>query len=186
MNTIKSAMSLKLYACFLPSDSTLLEDSYINRLAACFGKTKCPMIHVELLFAEDNSEFGESTSIHYGGQVFLKQKRFSRSNWHFRSIPATQTQIRKVYNFCKSCEGNGFNRLGFYLQPFSFAPSSQFLFDKGLSSSPQWYCSSLCCSALQAAEIFQDMPQAMHPHNLFEFLKPRSTPNCPKSIQMNL
>jgi len=177
---------MNLYACFLPSDSSLLEDSFINRLAACFASSRTPMIHVELLFAENDGDFGESCSIHYQGKVFLKQKRFSRANYQFRRIQATDEQIRKVYEFCKRCEGNSFNRLGFFLQPFRFAPDSQFMFDKGLSDTPQWYCSSLCCSALRFANIFQDMPTAMHPHAMYEFLKPRSAPDVPRKVCMEL
>ena len=80
------------------------------------------MIHAEVVFVDRESAqdiVGRSCSIHYGGKVFLDQRRFSRKQWQFRSVSATKEQVKAAFKFCQEHVGDGFNKTGYYLQPFS-------------------------------------------------------------------
>jgi len=161
-----------LMVCFLPSSSELLEKSILNTLAAKFAPAltngrEHPMVHAELFFPDyvvGDVVGGKSCGIHYGGNVFLSPKTFSRSTWEFRSISCTPSQYGKALSFCKSKVGNPFNYMGYYspcaLRPFD--PRSN-------QSKKSWYCSELSAAALHYADILPDVGQSYtHPELLYQ------------------
>ena len=113
---------MRMYVAFLPADSELLESHILNKAASWVAGAANPMIHTEVVFVDRESAqdiVGRSCSIHYGGKVFLDQKRFSRKQWQFRSVSATKEQVKAAFKFCQEHVGDGFNKTGYYLQPFS-------------------------------------------------------------------
>ena len=51
-------LKMKLYVCFLASNSELLESHVLNRAAAWLISAEHPMIHAEVLFADDHVVVG--------------------------------------------------------------------------------------------------------------------------------
>ena len=94
---------MRMYVAFLPADSELLESHILNKAASWVAGAANPMIHTEVVFVDRESAqdiVGRSCSIHYGGKVFLDQKRFSRKQWQFRSVSATKEQVKAAFKFC--------------------------------------------------------------------------------------
>lgn len=131
---------------------------------------------------------GMAASIHWGGKVFMKEKSFSRANWEFRKIEASQQQINDCMQWLTGHVDDGFNKLGFFYEPIKrvsrqyvscvpnpFGPSSRLQF----SAKPKWYCSELCEAALRESGIMTDLTQSPHPQLFFEEMKNRSTPAAP-------
>ena len=92
---------------------------------------------------------GQACSIVYNRNVHMERKRFSRSQWVFRSMNVSQTQYDLMYNFCKAHVGEPFNKLGYFLAwtPL-LAPSPSFYTWLGMSH--RWYCSEIVVAALKA------------------------------------
>jgi len=131
---------------------------------------------------------GMAASIHWGGKVFMKEKSFSRSNWEFRKIDATQDQIQTCMDWLCGHVDDGFNKMGFFYEPVKrasrhyvscvpipFGPSSPLQF----SETPKWYCSELCEAALRESGIMTDLTPSSHPQLFFEEIKHRTTPDAP-------
>lgn len=135
-----------------------------------------------------NEYKGMAASIHWGGKVFMKEKSFSRSNWEFRKINATQDQIQTCMEWLSGHVDDGFNKMGFFFEPVKrvsrhyvscvpnpFGPSSALQFSK----TPKWYCSELCEAALRESGIMTDLTPSPHPQLFFEEIKNRSIPDAP-------
>ena len=166
---------MKMLLAFLASDSELLESHILNKAAAWAAGGDNPMIHVEVVFVDRESTegiIGRSCSIHYGGQVFLEQKRFSRNQWRFRSVSATQDQISNALKFCSDHVGEGFNKIGYFMQPLAGVRMA----------SNTWFCSEIVAGALNAAGI--KVAPSLHPNALFKAVADLTAPDCPRNVQM--
>tara|TARA_Y100001958_G_scaffold159373_1_gene160605 strand:- start:877 stop:1395 length:519 start_codon:yes stop_codon:yes gene_type:complete len=166
---------MRMYVAFLPADSELLESHILNKAASWVAGADNPMIHAEVVFVDRESAqdiVGRSCSIHYGGKVFLDQKRFSRKQWQFRSVSASREQVKAAFKFCQDHVGDGFNKAGYYLQPFSSGASTT----EGKST---WFCSEIVAGALRAAG--KDVPVSLHPHKLYNRIRDMTTPDCPRN-----
>lgn len=174
-----SSFEKKLYVCFLPADSSLLEDHYLNKLAAFTapkGSGPAPMIHTELMFVDGETSgevLGEACSIHYNGKVFLADKRFSRDSWTFRQVQCSQQDIEKAYDYCKLNVGKPFNKVAYYTTPFCSPHHLPFTHDR-------FFCSQIVGNALLCANV--DVVPDQHPHALYQSLLPVTTPCCPKGL----
>jgi len=166
---------MKMLLAFLASDSKLLESHILNKAAAFAAGGENPMIHVEVVFVDREGRdgiIGRSCSIHYGGKVFLEQKRFSRSQWRFRSVSASDSQVSAALKFCGNHVGEGFNKTGFFLQPFAGSRLS----------SDKWFCSEIVAGALNAAGV--KVAPSLHPNALFKAVADSTAPDCPRNVEM--
>jgi hypothetical protein len=166
---------MKMLLAFLASDSELLETHFLNKAAAWAAGGKNPYIHVEVVFVEREARegiIGRSCSIHYGGKVFLEHKRFSRSQWRFRSVSANKEQVQSALKFCVDHVGEGFNKTGYFLQPFAGARLS----------SNTWFCSEIVAGALNAAGM--QVASSLHPNDLFKAVADLTAPDCPREVEM--
>ena len=174
-----------IYVCFLENDDEIMERHWLNAMAARVAPSskENPKIHVELFFPKDNPTqrntevmTGDACSIHYGGEVFLQQKRFSRKQWCFRTLSCTQGQYDKVLQFCKDHKGEGFNYLSYFLQPTWFSPGPYTLTSFGFQ--PRWFCSEICIGALKEGNVLhKDVDVSMHPQELYTILEDMTTPD---------
>lgn len=170
-----------LYICFLENDQSLMEKHWLNQMAAYLApvsKNK-PKIHVELFFPQDNTSgdlvCGHACSIHYSGKVFVNKKRFSRKQWSFRTLNVTQDQYDKIKMFCEGHQGNGFNYLGYYLQPINFVGFNPYTY-RYFGMSPRWFCSEICIEALKSGGVLKEHVSAsLHPQELFTMLEDATT-----------
>ena len=148
-------MSRKIVVCYLRADSAVLDDHVLNRMAAFTApryatedRDTHPIVHVELFFPNKTDDGnGLSAGICYGGQVFMHPKRFSRSNWEFHSIPATEVQVTRTKDFIDRQRGSGFNYRGFFTPRACGVPHSDRL-HKMNTHRMNWYCSELTAYAL--------------------------------------
>ena len=164
---------MKMLVAFLAADSDLLESHVLNKAAAWVSGDKNPMIHTEVLFVDKESSdgiVGRSCSIHYDGKVFFEQKRFSRSQWRFRSVSVSDANIRKAIQFCSDHVGDSFNKLGYFMQPFT---------NRRMSKNT-WFCSEIVAGALNAAGL--NVAPSLHPHELFKAVANITTPDCPRDM----
>ena len=146
----------------------------LNKAAAVVTGETNPMIHTEILFVDRSTPdgvVGRACSIHYNGKVFLERKKFSRKNWHFRSVPCTEEQAQKALKFCTDHVGDPFNTWGYFLTPVC-APRRL--------ASDSWFCSEIVAGALMSAGI--DVEPSLHPHQLYKSVKNLTTPDCPRDI----
>jgi hypothetical protein len=167
---------MKLLLAFLSSDSELLESHILNKAAAWVSGKSNPMIHVEAVFVdrENTSDvIGRSCSIHYGGKVFLDQKRFSRKQWRFRSVDMSPSRVQKAFEFCQSHVGESFNKVGFFMQP---------IVGNQRVSKNTWFCSEIVAGALRAGGI--DIEESLHPNTLYNRVCDMTTPDCPRSTAL--
>lgn len=147
----------KIIVCYLRSGSDVLDDHILNRMAAWVApapEAGCdPVVHVELFFPETNSELtGLSAGIHYGGQMFMHPKTFSRKDWVFHSIMATPRQVQLAKAFCERQRGANFNYLGFYSpQPCNIGHAYR-LRNMDTQRMP-WFCSELVAYTLLHAGL---------------------------------
>jgi len=179
-----------IYVCFLQNDAEIMERHFLNAVAAKVAPTAKtdPKIHVELFFPsghhnpESEVMSGEACSVHYGGTVFLTQKRFSRKQWCFRTLSCTQKQYDATYKFCKEHKGEKFNYLSYFLQPTGWAPGPYFLTSWGLS--PRWFCSEICVDALKHGDVLaKTVNSSMHPEELFTILMDITTPDSVRNYR---
>jgi len=164
---------MRILVAFLAADSDLLESHVLNKAAAWVSGDSNPMIHTEVLFVDREASdgiIGRSCSIHYGGKVFFQQKKFSRSQWRFRSVSMSQENIQKAMKFCQQHVGEPFNKVGFFMQPLS----------RQRLSSKSWFCSEIVAGALNAGGM--NVAPSLHPHSLYKSLFERTTPDCPRDM----
>ena len=179
-----------IFACFLRNDNEIMAAHILNKLAAKIapktGNSE-PQIHVELFFPDEESNeqdliCGQACSIHYNGKVFLTRKRFSRSQWNFRSLDTTPEQYEAILSYCKEAVGCRFNHLGYFLQPVMKIDHSwaQDWFGFG----KRYYCSEIVVEALKAGGVFpQSMRSQIHPETLYSILKDETTSACVKDVK---
>jgi len=151
-----------------------METHILNKAAALVAWESNPMIHTEILFVDNvtrDDVVGRACSIHYNGKVFLESKRFSRSQWRFRSVNCTAEQVRKAFEFCQDKVGQPFNKVGYFLTPFC-APRRL--------RDDSWFCSEIVAGALRAADM--DVEPSLHPNALFKSIKNLTTPDCPRQM----
>ena len=161
----------KIIVCYLRASSAVLEDHILNRLAASFApdseSADDAVVHVELYFPDQhNRDKGLSAGIHYGGRMFMFPKAFSRSDWTFHSIPATDRQVQLAKSFCERQRGAGFNYAGFFLPRVCNLGHSYRVRNSDTKRMP-WYCSELVAYTLLHAGLLsgQDAADAsVHPH----------------------
>ena len=170
-------MGRKVIVCFLPANSSLLEDHWLNRAAARWAPESTsdpgapPMVHTELFFPEHeptsaNTISGRSLGIHYGGKVFWAPKRFSKTQWTFRSLPCTEEAYQKMTSFARQQVGGAFNYMGYYT-PCGISPSTRAV---SAHATQNWYCSELVAHALghggmiDSAHVLGTHPQVLFDH----------------------
>lgn len=166
---------MRMLVAFLAADSDLLETHVLNKAAAWAAGDTNPMIHTEILFVDRETPdgfVGRSCSIHYGGKVFLEQKKFSRKQWRFRSVSATDTQVQSALKFCQEHVGEPFNKLGFFMQPFVGSRLAK----------NSWFCSEIVAGALNAAG--GQVGLSLHPHALYKAIADDTTPDCPRVLDI--
>lgn len=166
---------MKLYVCFLASNSELLESHVLNRAAAWLISAEHPMIHAEVLFADDTSQediSGYACSIHYGGEVFLQRKSFRRVDWKFRRVPCSDEKVDAAFEFCQDHVGDRFNYVGYYTHPFCTPRLTE----------NRWFCSEIVAGALNVAGV--EVGKSMHPHKLYEALVDVTVPSCPRQVAL--
>tara|TARA_B100000963_G_scaffold165435_1_gene143719 strand:+ start:22798 stop:23376 length:579 start_codon:yes stop_codon:yes gene_type:complete len=171
-------MTRKVIVCFLPADSDLLDDHWLNRAAAYRAPARtdvpgsAPMVHTELFFPSAANEasdsiVGRSLGIHYGGQVFMAPKRFSKKQWIFRSLSCNDEQYTNMVNFAKQQVGGAFNYMGYYT-PCGIGPSAR---ASSGHTTQNWYCSELVAHALWQGKLLQEpCAHGVHPQVLFDNL----------------
>ena len=181
-------MSHTIMLCFVRSDSSILEESWLNRAASWFaGGTELPYIHAEILFMppgrsrSTDDMTGLACSIVYGGKVHLQEKRFSRKEWRFRSINVSKSQYDDMLTFCEDHQGDPFNYVGYftYWSPLTMKPSwYPYL---GLQS--RWYCSQIVVGALKAGGCLDvSVTDSMHPNALYNMMAPRTMADCGRNM----
>jgi hypothetical protein len=170
----------KIIICYLKASSAVLEDHFLNRMAAAFApkrnKSDDAVVHVELYFPDrHNRDTGVSAGIHYGGNMFMFPKAFSRSDWTFHSIPATDRQVALAKAFCERQRGAGFNYTGFFLKDACNLGHSYRVRNSDIKRMP-WYCSELVAYTLLHAGILSDSDARearVHPHAAYEIIQSR-------------
>ena len=184
----------QIMVCFVRSDSTVLQESWLNNAASYFAprapRNGAPYIHAELLFVPKNNSlrnqadvYGDACSIVYSGTVHMNKKRFSRKEWEFRSIDVTDQNFKAMKNFCNSHVGESFNHLGYFMYwAGMFAPKPMFYTYFGMS--PRWYCSEIVIGALKIGGILDDtFPSAEHPDRLYQYIKGKSMMDCGRNMK---
>lgn len=182
----------RIMLCFVRSDSSILESSWLNRAAAWAAgadKDTPPYIHVEILFVPRDEErqhahdvTGEACSIVYNSTVHLERKRFSRREWVFRSMKCTDEQYDKMYDFCNEHRGEPFNYMGYFTfwSPIKIHPG----FYRYFGMQPRWFCSQIVTSALlEGGMVDEDMSPSIHPHKLFESIKSNTMADCGRNLR---
>ena len=154
-----------VFVCNLPADSSLLQRSYLNQLAQCYGPAaqgqRAKYIHTELFFpdAQSLSSTGDIRSgigarIVYGGTVELGAKSFSRNTWDFTALSVTPKQRQEMLRWLGERRGAKFDKWGYFT---------------GWHSANQYYCSRLVGQCLQQCNVVPDLtpnhfkhPEALH------------------------
>jgi len=190
----------RVLICFLPANSSLLEDHWLNRAAASYAPRpsdgmRPPMVHTELFFpsnvaavggagvagAAGDEVFGQSCGIHFGGKVFLSPKNFSKKEWQFRSYDCSEVQYDRMYNFCREQVGGSFNRVG-YFSPCN--PSRWFR--KSNTAQQSWYCSELVAHAMLEGGLLAEKDVSVagsHPEALYaRCLEGSSYADCGRNL----
>lgn len=187
-------MKRQIMLCFVRSDSSVLESSWLNSAASFFAprapRSGPPYIHVEIMFPPGNTAsnttndvYGDACSIVYGGSVHFVKKRFSRKEWEFRSMECTEEQYNNMKIFCKSHIGDNFNHVGYFMYwAGMFAPKPMFYTYLGMK--PRWYCSEIVIGALKNGGLMEDsFPNAEHPDKLYHTVKNKSMINCGRNMK---
>ncbi len=184
----------QIMVCFVRSDSTVLQESWLNSAASYFAprapRNGAPYIHAELLFVPKNNQlrnqsevYGDACSIVYSGSVHMNKKRFSRKEWEFRSIEVTDQNFKAMKNFCNEHVGESFNHLGYFMYwAGMLAPKPMFYTYFGMY--PRWYCSEIVIGALKIGGILDDVfPSAEHPDRLYHHIKGKSMMDCGRNMK---
>jgi hypothetical protein len=169
---------MPVVVAFVADSSSLLEDSWLNRMAASLAPTDTDtkIIHCELFFPNTFAHAaagitGASYGIHFKGRVFKNPfKRFSKSQWTFKEIATNPAQDALMKQWLDSQIGKKFNYAGYasFLLPFRFS-------GRVPGFSRRYYCSQLTMEALNKGEVFGyrdgtpiTKPMSVHPHVVFE------------------
>lgn len=179
-------MTKKVYVCFLRADSNLLEKHVLNQAASYFAPTlenEQPMVHSEIFFPsfdDTSSVIGKSCGIHYGGQVFVSQKRFTKKNWIFRAFTCSDEQYSDMTAFCDGQRGGEFNYMGY------FTPCGPSMQARLQAEGPQrWYCSELCSAVLHKGKIVDALENPImhaHPHSLYNVTLGFTFADCGRNL----
>jgi len=155
---------VRVTAAFLPPDSKLLIDSWMNRAAARLAAWNkvTPMVHCELLFPDANVAYSITAN---GGSVHkISSKGFTR-DWEFISLTVPPAAASEMFRVCEDAHKRkaGFNWAGYYasnLVPISGGGSS-------------YFCSELCATAIQAGGLLKDggSPASYVPGRLYDELQ---------------
>lgn len=96
--------------------------------------------HVEVCFEDWNSFSSSETD--WG--VRFKKIKFKKGNWDFIEVELSDVKYAKIFKFCEKQSWNKYNWLGIVLaQMFNF----------NYKGENDWFCSEICCSALQQAKL---------------------------------
>jgi hypothetical protein len=190
--TVFSLTMPLLYACFLSCDTELMEKHILNTLAAKIApdsEGESPKIHVELFFPDtgdldDEVVTGKACSIHYNGKVFLTEKRFSRTQWQFRSMNLNDEQYEKIYAFCEGAVGSSFNHVGYFLQPVNKYLNITCNWPVNIGGyKPRYYCSEIVMEGLKAGGILdKTIRSSIHPQEVFTLLEDATTRSCARNL----
>ena len=151
---------MRVYIAFLPMDADSLEDSWINRMVGRIAREDGAMVHAEIVFREDEDDlYSKSASIHYGKDVFCRDKLFGRPGWRFLGLNMSPEEARRCLEWCQGQVGKGFNYYGFWTQPIPCT---------GGYTGDKFFCSELVCACLRENGI-RDIP-TMSPHELYKYL----------------
>ena len=164
----------EILVAFLPADSSLLEESWLNRGAAKVAPppksgSRIPVVHCEIVL-----EDGLALSICYNKVVHLHKKKFSRVHWSFRSLQVTDAQYRKVLLFAEAHKGCTFNSVGF----FGLAVGLRWAgtWPQRFGWKRRFFCGEICTAALQAAGVIPSSQESvLHPEELLQLLDYVST-----------
>tara|TARA_B100000674_G_C37945556_1_gene964775 strand:+ start:364 stop:930 length:567 start_codon:yes stop_codon:yes gene_type:complete len=179
-----------IYACFLTGDNEIMASHFLNTLAVKVAPRtgdREPQIHVELFFPDEEGKeedlvSGQACSIHYNGTVFLTRKRFSRSQWNFRSLDTTPEQYELIKQYCQEAVGCHFNHLGYFLQPIMKIDHTWARDWFGMGR--RYYCSEIVCEALKFGGVFPEtMRSQIHPETLYSLLLDDTTNACVKDVK---
>ena len=153
-----------VFVCNLPADSSLLQRSYLNHLAQCYGPAvdgeRAKYIHTELFFPDAVSVGGDIRSgigarIVYGGTVELGAKSFSRNTWDFTALSVTPAQRQAMLRWLGERRGAKFDKWGYFT---------------GWHSADRYYCSQLVGQCLQQCNVVPGLqPKDLeHPETLYQ------------------
>ena len=176
----------RVCVCFLPADSELLDDHWLNKAAAARApatrNNEQPRVHAEIFFPSDETASamqGRSCGIHYGGTVFMYPKQFSKKIWQFRSLSVAPTQYNRMLDFCRRQVGGGFNYMG-YFTPCNVSASSR---KNSLVEQQKWFCSELVATALYHGGVLEDITDAsMHPQSLYNCIEELTYADCGRNL----
>lgn len=159
----------EILVAFLPADSSLLEESWLNRGAARVAPptksgSRIPVVHCEIVL-DDNL----ALSICYNKVVHLHKKKFSRVHWSFRSLKVTDAQYRKLILFAEAAKGSPFNGVGFFGLAFGLRLSGAWT--ERLNWKRRYFCGEICTVALcQAGVLPKTQETVLHPEELLQLL----------------
>jgi len=160
----------EILVAFLPADSSLLEESWLNRGAARVAPptksgSRIPAVHCEIVL-DDNL----ALSICYNKVVHLHKKKFSRIHWSFRSLEVTDAQYRKIILFAEAYKGSPFNSAGFFGLAFGLRFAGTWT-ERLFGFKRRFFCGEVCTAALQAAGVIPKSQEAvLHPEELLQLL----------------
>ena len=134
----------------------------------------------------DGGPCGESCSIAYNGEVFLKQKRFSRKNWTFRILGrVSDEKYFAMKTFCRQCVGGRFNHIGYLLYGLTsgIVRLSGAWVHNFHPMQRRWFCSEIVIEALKIGEYLPgDLSSVQHPQTLYQLLLPQSSGGMAKGV----
>ena len=182
---LRFGKNMPVVVAFVADDSSILEDSYLNRMAARLAPSSgdSKIIHCELFFPNTVARnivglTGASYGIHFSGRVFKNPfKQFSKSQWLFKEIQTNHAQDMKMREWLDAQIGKKFNYVGYasFLTPCTISGRLP-----GLAK--RYYCSQLTMEALNQGEVFGyhdgrpvQMPVNVPPHRVFEAIQDIST-----------
>lgn len=182
--------------CFLDAGSGELQEHFLNsaaeRIAPQTEHGTRAKIHCEILFPDehfnnlssDREPSGESCSIGFNGEVFLKQKQFSRKNWTFRILKRVSDEtFNAMKAFCRNSVGGRFNHIGYFLYGIT---SGLIRLSGGWTRhfypmQRRWFCSEIVIEALKIGNYLpQDISCVQHPQTVYQLLLPQSSAGMPK------
>ena len=176
----------RICVCFLPADSQLLDDHWLNRAAAARAPethdSEPPRVHAELFFPsseDENLMQGYSCGIHYGGNVFMFPKQFSKSIWQFRSLSVPNNKYNDMLNFCRKQVGGAFNYFG-YFTPCNVSANYR---KQSMQERQKWYCSELVATALYHGGVLDSISDAaLHPQALYNCIEDITYADCGRNL----
>jgi len=122
--------------------------------------------------------------------MFMYPKTFSRTDWTFHSIPATDRQVAKAKAFCRRQLGANFNYQGFFL-PSPCNLGHEYRRKNGDTKRMPWFCSELVAYALHHADLIDDvttMVACKHPSATYNAVREHCDTymDCARSLKGNI